>query len=52
MNNLIMYNNYKINDNNIKNNNKIINDNNLNNECKFTFYIPNFKLLYKRLFCR
>ena len=50
MNNLIIYNNNNI----IKNNNDINNttNKNLTNECKFTFYIPNLKLLFRKLFCK
>lgn len=42
-----MYNNNNINDDN-HNFSNINND----NECKLTFYIPNFKLLLRRLFCK
>ena len=51
MNNLIMYNNVNNNYTKIKNGNKSNDINEYDNQCKFTFYLPNFKLLLKKLFC-
>lgn len=50
MNNLIMYNNVN-NNTKIKENNLRNDRNDSDNQCKLTFYLPNFKLLLKKLFC-